>query len=1022
MGERGGRKRRRQNDDGMSNELDRHGLIGIFTAEAGDGLAKLSSMLNPDGGGDPSPSVVHELYIVGHSIKGAASLYEFSGVAGLAEILEAALDRAGTSLPDGAWPAVVAMLRDLVQTLRGQIEIIARTDAEEPGCLDAWTARHPGVTVAQPFPSASAPIEGVQLAEDSSSALALPSVEDVIPESIVQPPAAAPASPVAEVPPSTDILTDTYLLPELDAEVMSFFAPEAYEYIETIEASLLRLEKQPDDAETIHKLFRAAHTLKGSAFTVGFQCIGDLTHHVENFMGAVREGKQRVTSEATDIIFKAIDVVKALMKRDAGLLELIRGDFAAAKHRLTQLEHEASGATVFPTPAAAMPPTPVPVAPLQPQAAPVGQEAPERRAGARAQEAPAADSKTAAEQAVIRVSKDRLERLLNLVGELVISRGRLEQRLVALEQFANQVQATKGRMVEAVRSFEEKHTFNVPASSSGSGGATGPALPVTSDFGGLEFDRYDDFNILARRMAEVSTDVGEVMAQLNGAIKKAREDMGLLQRLTLDMRDEIARARIVPIGTPFTRFKRAVREMARSTGKDVELVTSGEQTEVDTVVVERLVDPLVHMVRNSVFHGIEKTDVRIACGKPAKGTIYLHAAHRGNSVVIEVEDDGGGLDVEKIKAKAVAIGLIRPEQAPELPYADALKLIFLPGFSTADQVGDQAGRGVGMDVVKRVIESMNGQIDIEMEKGVGTKFTLTLPFTLLISTALLVRVGTERYAVPLSSIREVVLAAPGAVQDVGGRPILQVGDEALEVRSLGRMLGLGESTVEGPRPVLVARGATGMTGLAVDELLGRQEIVVKTLGTLRPFQQSYFGGASIDPEGHVVLVLDIGRLLAGRTVELAGPAFAQPLLPSESSEAGEPSGEAAGGPTRVLLIDDSLSVRKFVGRMLERAGYTVDTAVDGEDGVKKASQVAYRVIITDLEMPKLNGYEVLQTLRQRPRTKSTPIMVMTTRAGEKHQQAAMSLGASGYLTKPVEERALVAAVEQWISRPAGASR
>jgi chemotaxis protein histidine kinase CheA/ActR/RegA family two-component response regulator len=998
----------------MGGELDRHGLIGIFAVEAEDGLQKIWKALNPKKGATPSPESLCELFIVGHSVKGAAAQYGFPNVASLGGILESALELAGSKSSDGEWPATVAMLRDLVETLRKQIDIIVKTDEEDPDSFVAWTARYPGITAAQPFPSAQAPLEGVQLADDAAATVALPSVEDVIPESIVHPPPVSSEPHVEES--STDILTDSYLLPELDAEVMSFFAPEAHEYIETIETSLLKLEKEPTDAETIHKLFRAAHTLKGSAFTVGFQCIGDLTHHVEDFMGAVREGKQRVTSEATDIIFKAIDVVKALMKRDSKILEQIRGDFASAKRRLAQLEH---GASPTETPAATVPPS------VQPAPVVAGVERPEaheQRAAPRAPEAAGAESKTVAEQSVIRVSKERLERLLNLVGELVISRGRLEQRLVALEQFSNQVQATKGRMIGAVRSFEEKHAFNVPMSSASAvGGTAGASLPVTSDFGGLEFDRYDDFNILARRMAEVSTDVGEVMAQLSGAIKKAREDMGLLQRLTLDMRDEIARARIVPIGTPFTRFKRAVREMARTTGKDVELVTSGEQTEVDTAVVERLVDPLVHMVRNSVFHGIEKTDVRVARGKPAKGTVYLHAAHRGNSVVIEVEDDGGGLDVEKIKAKAVAVGLIRPEQAPDLPYADALKLIFLPGFSTADQVGEQAGRGVGMDVVKRVIESMNGQIDIETEKGVGTKFTLSLPFTLLISTALLVRVGTERYAIPLSSIREVVLAAPGSVQDVGGRPILQVGEEALEVRSLGRLLGLGDSAVEGARPVLVARGATGVTGLAVDELLGRQEIVVKTLGTLRPFQQSYFGGASIDPEGHVVLVLDIGRLLAGRTVELSGPAFSQPLLPADGSEAGEAAGEMGGGLTRILLIDDSLSVRKFVGRMLERAGYQVETAVDGEDGVKKATARRYSVIITDLEMPKLNGYEVIQTLRQRAGTKATPIMVMTTRAGEKHQQAAMSLGASGYLTKPVEERALIAAVEQWIGRTAGAT-
>jgi chemosensory pili system protein ChpA (sensor histidine kinase/response regulator) len=988
MGESGGRKRQRQNERQMSNDLDRHGLIGIFTAEAGDGLAKLRAMLHPDGGGEPSPASAHELYIVGHSIRGAAALYGFSNVAGLAEVLEAALERAGSIAPDdGGWPAAVAMLRDLVQALRGQIDIIAGTDAEEPGSLEAWKTRYPGVTPSQPFPTTQPQLEGVQLVEEASAA-ALPAVEDVIPASITQPAEASPA----------DTLPDGYLLPEVDAEVYEFFGPEAQEYIEAIETSLLRLEKQPDDADTIHKLFRAAHTLKGSAFTVGFQAIGDLTHHIEDFMGAVREGKQRVTTDATDVILKAVDVVKALMKRDASLLGQIRAEYGLAKRRLAQLERGTAAVSK------AVAPAPVPAAAM-----------PERRTAPRAQEGPpAAEGKTVVEQAVIRVSKDRLERLLNLVGELVISRGRLEQRLIALEQFSNQVQGTKAKMVEAVRSFEEKHAFNVPSTPQ-VGGAAGPALPATADFGGLEFDRYDDFNILARRMAEVSSDVGETMAQLSGSIKKAREDMGLLQRLTLDMRDEIARARIVPIGTPFTRFKRAVREMARSSDKDVELVTSGEQTEVDTAVVERLVDPLVHMVRNSVFHGIEPAEERRRRGKPAQGTVYLHAAHRGNSVIIEVEDDGAGLDVEKIKAKAVAVGLIRPEQAPELPYAEALKLIFLPGFSTAEQVGDQAGRGVGMDVVKRVVESMNGHIDIETEKGIGTKFTLSLPFTLLISTALMVRVGTERYAVPLSSIREVVMAAPDAIHDVGGRPILQAGEEVLEVRSLGRLLGLGDSGMDGVRPVLVARGATGVTGLLVDELLGRQEIVIKTLGTLRPFQQSCFGGASIDPEGRVVLVLDIGRLLAGRTEELAAPAPA-PLLPADRTEAGA----EAGGAARILLVDDSLSVRKFVGRMLERAGYQVETAVDGEDGLKKASAHPFHVIITDLEMPKMNGYELLQELRQRSSTRSTPVMVMTTRAGEKHQQVATSLGASGYLTKPVDERTLVAAVEQCVGRAAGA--
>ncbi len=546
-----------------------------------------------------------------------------------------------------------------------------------------------------------------------------------------------------------------------------------------------------------------------------------------------------------------------------------------------------------------------------------------------------------------------------------------------------------------------------------------------TDFGGLEFDRYDDFNILARRMGEVSADVGESMSQLSGSIRKAREDMSQLQRLTLGMRDEIARARMVPIGTPFTRFRRAVREMARATGKNVTLMISGEHTEVDTGVVERLVDPLIHLVRNAVYHGIEPMAVRVAHGKPEAGTVYLHAAHRGSSVVIEVEDDGGGIDIGKIKTKAVSLGVVRPEQASTMSESEAMKFIFMPGFSTADEVGDQAGRGVGMDVVKRALEGMNGQIEVETELGAGTKFTLRLPLTLLISMALLVKVGSERYALPLQSIREVVLPSAGDIQDVGGRAVLQVGDEAIEVKSLGPLLGLESAAATGPTPVVIVRTATGVQGLGVDELLGRQEIVIKTLSNLRPFVESCFVGATIDPEGHVILVLDVGRLLSGnqRADSLALPG----RIPLEAEE---PEAELIGtGPrdfretgSRLLLIDDSLSIRKFVGKMLEGAGYEVDTAVDGEEGLRKALAGSYSLIITDLEMPKLNGYEVIQALRDRRQTKSTPILVMTTRAGEKHRQMALSIGATGYIAKPVEERALILEVAQWTGPVSQAKR
>jgi chemosensory pili system protein ChpA (sensor histidine kinase/response regulator) len=961
----------------MSTEFDREGLVNIFLTEAEDSLAKLWSALHPKDHGMPTREAINEQYIIAHTLKGTSSLYGYAGLSGLTNVLEALVENV-RDLADEEWPHTITMLRDLVSTIRGQVQHIKQSGSEAPMCYQEWTAR---------FPSFPPNTDGVPPIQASGDALSVELLED-------------------------------YLVPDIDPEVASYFSPEAQEYLEAIEGAVLRLEKYPDDTETLQQLFRTTHTLKGSAHTVGFKSIGDLIHHVEDFVGAIREGRAKVTMELTDVIFRVVDVIKLLMRRDSRHVEETRHDFADVTRRLSQLRsnllREASSdenAIVVPV-AASM----------------AGPET-DRRSESDARKDNDWKPSDEKESAVIRVSRDRLERLLNLVGELVISRGRLEQRLVALEQLSDQVMMFKGRMLEAVRTFEEKHAFTLPTASSNSGTVTsqGPPslteLPGLTDFGALEFDRYDDFNILARRLAELSADVGESMAQLNGSIRKAREDMGLLQRLSLGMRDEIARARMVPIGTPFVRFQRAVREMARITGKQVALVTSGEHTEVDTNVVERLVDPLIHLVRNAVYHGIEPAAVRISHGKPATGTVYISATHRGSAVVIEVEDDGGGLDIAKIKAKAVTLGLIRPESVSTVSDAEAIKMIFLPGFSTADVVGDVAGRGVGMDVVKQTIESINGQIEVETELGVGTKFTLRLPLTLLISMALLVRAGSERYALPLPNIREVVMPVAGSVQDVGGHPVLHVGDEAIDVLSLSHILGVPSSAKLDSSPIVIIRTATGMQGIGVDELLGRQEIVIKALGTLKPFKDSSFVGATIDPEGRVVLVLDIGRVLAGRMRDALGMptrGVMPELTRQTGSDASTDQGPSATGDSmRILLIDDSLSIRKFVGKMLEGAGYDIETAVDGEEGLRKASAGGYRLIITDLEMPKLNGYEVIQALRDRPQTKSTPILVMTTRAGEKHRQMALSVGASGYIAKPVEERTFIMEVGRWTGQAAG---
>jgi chemosensory pili system protein ChpA (sensor histidine kinase/response regulator) len=953
-------------------------VLSYFAPEAEEYLDTIDGLVKILESNPTDEDATYRLFRTAHTLKGSSYTVGFQVIGDVAHPMEDCM----VAVREGRAPVSGGLLQVMTQAaafirllLRRDPANVSRFQRDMPPLLRSLRQLSMGESVV--MPALSTPLE----THANSATMRVPSAAGMVQDESLK-------------------LSDDYLVPHLDPEVLSYFAPEAQEYLETLESSLLKLDKDVQNKELINQLFRTAHTLKGSAYTVGFQSIGDLIHHVEDFMGAVRDGHLRVLSGHTDLMLRSVDVVRVLMRRDLTQVGNTRQRFAATLSELKRLDQ--AGASQSDAERAAAPA----FGAAEGQAVMPGEEPAQSQAG---------DGKSAEDREVIRVSRDRLERLLNLVGELVIGRGRLEQRLSTLEQLSQQVLACKSRLVDSVQSFEEKHTFTFQASTPSASAEPAQGFPGLSDFGTLELDKYDDFNILARRISEVTADISESMSQLSGSIRRSHDDMSQLQQLTLGMRDEIARARMVPVGTPFTRFRRAIREIARASNKEVSLVTSGEHTEVDTGVVERLVDPLIHLVRNAVYHGIESAADRRMKGKPSVGTVYLHAAHRGNSVIIEVEDDGAGLDLTKIRAKAVKLGLLRPEQASSISDAEALKYIFAPGFSTADKIGDQAGRGVGLDVVKRVIEGMNGHINVESVPGVGTKFTLDLPLTLLIATALLVRTGTERYAIPLPTVREVTMPTADTMQQMGERAVLHVGDEAIEVHALRHVLRREQGPVDLAMPIVIVRTIAGPIGLAVDELLGRQEIVIKTLGSLKPLEQSVFGGATIDPEGRVLLVIDPGRLMA-RDKQEALIAVSQdiPLLTDGTFLSGEQEEPQAEAP--ILLIDDSLSIRKFVGRMLENAGYQVDTAVDGEDGLRKASAQSYRLIFTDLEMPKLNGFEVIQALRSRPQTQQTPVVVMTTRAGDKHRQMALSIGASSYVAKPVEERALLQEVERWVGR------
>jgi chemosensory pili system protein ChpA (sensor histidine kinase/response regulator) len=515
-------------------------VLSYFIQEADEYLETMESLLQRLRQDSKDGETIHTFYRMAHTLRGSAHTIGFKVIADVARPVEDCMlaVREGriafSTNVLGAIGRAVGVIRLLMCRDSGKV---AQLQHDVPDVLQAFAQICNGeqMTVSAQAPAAASPV--VQAAT-----------------SVMDHTSKSPAHEL-ESRSASSALTDEYLLPVLDAEVLSYFAPEAQEYLESLEAQLLRLEKEVHNPDVIDQLFRTAHTLKGSAYTVGFQSVGDLTHYVEDYMGAVREGRVKILPGHTDVLLRSVDVVRLLMRRDPASLDLLRQRFATAMQELTQLDRPVAAQVVASDLGLHCVDTRV-------DQEPRNQEAVEP---ANAAEGKLADGKAAEDREVIRVSRDRLERLLNLVGELVIGRGRLEQRLHMLEQLSQQVLAYKGRLVDSVHSFEEKHSFTLPIVTSDPATAQAQGFTGLSDFGSLEFDKYDDFNILARRISEVTADISESMTQLSGSIRRSHEDMSHLAQLTLGMRDEIARARMVPIGTPFTRFRRATREMARAT-------------------------------------------------------------------------------------------------------------------------------------------------------------------------------------------------------------------------------------------------------------------------------------------------------------------------------------------------------------------------------------------------------------------------------------------------------------------------
>jgi chemosensory pili system protein ChpA (sensor histidine kinase/response regulator) len=537
------------------------------------------------------------------------------------------------------------------------------------------------------------------------------------------------------------------------------------------------------------------------------------------------------------------------------------------------------------------------------------------------------------------------------------------------------------------------------------------AKAVGEDFDPLEMDRFTRFQELTRMMAESVNDVATVQRSLQRGLQSAEDDLAAQARLTRDLQDDLLRTRMVEFENLSDRLYRVVRQAAKELHKQVRLDIVGGSIEVDRGVLDRMGGAFEHLLRNCVTHGIEAPEVRQAAGKEATGQITVTVAHEGNAVAVEFRDDGGGLDLARIRERGLALGLISAEDQPS--DGDLAQLIFAPGFSTAESITELSGRGVGMDVVRAEVNALGGRIETASSLGQGTRFRLVLPLTTAVTQVVLLRAGTVVVAVPATLIETVLRGTPADVAQAYASGSYSVAEQALPFFWLGALLqSSGRSDASSARtlPVVVVKSAQQRIVLHVDEVLGTQEVVVKNLGA-QLARLPGLAGVTLLTSGAPALIYNPVALatLYGEAARAAMRESATlPAPPVAAQEA-----PAVREAPLVLVVDDSLTVRRVTQRLLVREGYRVVLAKDGLDALEKLADELPAVVLSDIEMPRMDGFDLVRNLRSDARLRPLPVIMITSRIAQKHRDHAAELGVDHYLGKPYSEEDLLALVARY---------
>jgi chemosensory pili system protein ChpA (sensor histidine kinase/response regulator) len=843
--------------------------------------------------------------------------------------------------------------------------------------------------------AAAAEAAAAEAAAAEAVAAEATAIESATPDS-----AAPSTTALIEDEPDPEVPLD---LSDLDEELLDIFIEESTDLLDHSDTLLTQLRENLSEREPVVGLQRDLHTLKGGARMSGIAEMGDLGHVMESLLEAVAEGRFDLGLPGLVLLERGFDRLHGMLSRITA-----RQAIAMPVNLIARFEAASTGKFESSEPAVA--PVIDKAAPTKPKrdiaqtvVAKPGKTHPGGRLSAPIETDfdDADDMHVRAPQEQVRIRADLLDRLVNYAGEVAIYRARLEQQLASFRTNLGELDQTTSRLRDQLRKLEIETEAQIIARFQ--------REPDMADetFDPLELDRFSTLQQLTRALSESAADLTN-LEQVLDDLTRQHETLLLQQsRVSSDLQEGLMRTRMVPFDSLVPRLRRILRQAGSETGKSVQLKVDGAQGEMDRSVLERITAPLEHMLRNSVAHGVESPADRAKVGKPGDGLVRIAVSREGSEVVIAVSDDGRGLDAAAIRAKAIERGLLAADA--EVPDAELYGFILQTGFSTAESVSKLAGRGVGMDVVHSEIRQLGGTLGIRSRAGKGTEFLIRLPFTLAVTQAVFVKIGETSFAVPIASVAGVGRIDRDELEmgQLRGDALYRYAGDDYPVHDLGMLIGHAPAKAAESlqMPLLLARSGELRAAIAVDQVLGSREIVVKPVGPQVSSLPGIFG-ATVMGDGSVVVILDVLPLVRRH---LSHVDSAETLL--EPRAAVRP---VARVPL-VMVVDDSITMRKVSSRVLERQNYEVLTAKDGIDALEKLAERVPDVMLLDIEMPRMDGYELATHMRNDARLRHIPIIMITSRSGEKHRQRAFEIGVNRYLGKPYQEAELLRNVGELLS-------